>query len=93
LDPLDEISQFLASFFQDRSALCLLRQERNNSHARVASDNCDVDVLGVFAREAGDEGGCADNIEGGDTKQLLRVVCAGLLEYLGCDGDRRVYRV
>jgi len=53
----------------------------------VATDDGDVLVGGVGALELGDEAGGADDVEGGDTEETLRVVDTPGLEDLGRDRD------
>lgn len=57
----------------------------------MAANNGDVELLGVLlAGDGGDESLSANDVEGGDTEQLLGVEDTGLLEDLGGDGDGRV---
>lgn len=67
-----------------------LGEERDDGDTGVATNDGDVLVLGVGILELGDEAAGADNVEGGDTEELLGVVDTGLLEDLGADGDGRV---
>lgn len=56
----------------------------------MAADDGDVLLGWVGALDLGDEAGGADDVEGGDTEQLLWVVDATGLEDLGGDWDGRV---
>jgi hypothetical protein len=57
----------------------------------VTTDDGDGGLAGVgLASDLGNEGLCADNIECGDTEQLLGVELAGGLEDLGGDGNSAV---
>ena len=67
-----------------------LRQEGNNGSTRVASNDGDVLGSGVGVLQLGDETRGTDNVEGGDTKEALRVVDALGLEDFGSDGDSGV---
>lgn len=62
LDPLDEVSELLSALLEDGSALVLLREDGDNRDARVATNDGDVDVLGVLAGEARDEGRGSDDV-------------------------------
>ena len=70
-----------------------LAEERDDGLAGVAADDGDVLVGRVGALELGDEAGGADDVEGGDTEETLRVVDALALEDLGGDRDGAVDRV
>lgn len=71
-----------------------LAEERDNGLARVATNDGD-DGLGrvLLASDALDEGLGANNVEGGDTEELLGVEDAGLLEDLSGNGDGAVHGV
>lgn len=71
-----------------------LAEERNNSLAGVTTNDGDGQLSRVaLAGEAGNEGLSTDDIEGGDTEELLGVKDTGLLENFGGDGNRGVDRV
>lgn len=53
----------------------------------MAADNGDVLFGWVGVLDFGDEAGGADDIEGGDAEELLRVVDASGLEDFGGDWD------
>lgn len=67
-----------------------LGEERNDSGARVSTDNDDGLIGWVGLLESGDEAGGTDDIESGDTEQSLWVVDALALEDLGSDWDSGV---
>ena len=67
-----------------------LRQERDNGHTRVATNDGNTLVSWVSALELRDEARSADNIEGGDTEDALGVIDTLRLEDLGNNGDSRV---
>ena len=64
-----------------------LGEEGQDGDASMAADHRDVHVLEGEALELGDKGVGADDVEGGDSDDLLGVVDAGGLEDLGGDGD------
>lgn len=65
-----------------------LAEKRDNGLAGVAADDGDAQLRGVLlASDLGDEGLGTDNIEGGDTKELLGVEDTGLLQDLGGNWD------
>lgn len=64
-----------------------LGEERDDSDTGVATNDGNVLVLGVSALDLGDEAGSANDVEGGDTEELLGVVDALGLEDLLADGD------
>jgi len=71
-----------------------LAEERHDGLARVSTDDGDVQVRRVLlAGDLGDKGLGTDDIEGGDTKELLGIEDTGLLEDLGGDWDGGVDRV
>jgi len=68
-----------------------LAEERDDSLARVAADDGNDGLRGVLlASDALDEGLGTNDVEGGDTEQLLRVELAGLLEDLSGNRDGAV---
>ena len=71
-----------------------LAEQRNNSLSRVTTNDRD-DSLGwvLLASDALDKGLGTNNIEGGDTEQLLWVELASSLEDLGGNRDSAVDRV
>lgn len=81
LDALDELS------VGAQVGVRALGEERDDGDTGVATDDGDVLVLGVSALDLGDEAGSADDVEGGDTEELLGVVDALGLEDLLADGD------
>ena len=64
-----------------------LREERDDGHAGVATDDGDGLVGRVGALDLRDEAGGTDDVEGGDTEEALGVVDALALEDLGANGD------
>ena len=71
-----------------------LREERNDSLAGVTTNHWDLGLRGVLGTGDGlDEGLGTDDVEGGDTEELLCVKLASLLEDLGGNGDGAVDRV
>jgi hypothetical protein len=70
--------------------LCLA-EERYNGLARVSTNDGDVQVARVLlASDFSYKGLSADDVQGGDTEELLGVEDACLLEDLGGDGNGRV---
>jgi hypothetical protein len=68
-----------------------LAEERDDGLAGVATNDGNDSLGGVLlTSDALDEGLGADNVEGGDTEELLCVELAGLLEDLSSDGDSAV---
>ena len=68
-----------------------LAPQRNNGLARVTANDRNGGLAGVaLAGDLGNKGLCADNIESGDTEQLLGVELASGLEDLGGNGDSAV---
>lgn len=68
-----------------------LAPQGNNGLAGVTTDDGDASLAGVaLAGDLSDESLGANNIEGGNTEQLLGVELAGGLEDLGGDGDGAV---
>lgn len=71
-----------------------LAEERDNGLAGVATNDGDDGLRGVLlAGDALDEGLGTDNIEGGDTEELLCVELAGLLEDLSGNGNGAVHGI
>ena len=71
-----------------------LAEERDNGLAGVTTDNGDLGLGGVLL--AGvflSESLGANNVQGGDTEEALRVKDASALENLSSNGDGRVDRV
>ena len=64
-----------------------LGEERDDGHARVATNDGDGLVGGVGALDLGDEARGTDDVEGGDTEEALGVVDALALEDFRDDGD------
>lgn len=81
LDTLDELG------VGAQVGVAALGEERDNGDARVATNDGDVLVLGVRALDLGNEARGTDDIEGGDTEELLGVVDTLGLEDLLADGD------
>lgn len=69
-----------------------MREERKDGDTGVSTHNRDGDCWrkGKVVQYFGNESRGADNIEGGNTKESLRIENAGLLENLGKDRDGRV---
>jgi len=68
-----------------------LAEKRNNGLARVSTNDWNDGLLWVsLAGDALDKGLGTDDIESGDTEQLLWVELAGGLQYLGSDWDGAV---
>lgn len=67
-----------------------LGEEGNDGDTGVTTNDGDGLISGVGLLDLGDEAGCADDIEGGDTEEALGVVDASLLEDLSNDGDGAV---
>lgn len=67
-----------------------LREEGDDCHTGVATDDGDFLVGGVGGLDLGDEAGGTDDIKGGDTEEALGVVDALGLEDLGDNGDSGV---
>jgi hypothetical protein len=71
-----------------------LAEERDDGLSRVTSNDGNGGVGGgLLAADGSNEGLGTDNIEGGDTEELLGVKHASALEDLGGNGDSRVDRV
>lgn len=56
----------------------------------MASNDGTINISGIKTLQICDEGVGPDNVKGGDTKDLLRIVLAGPLENLRCDGNSRI---
>jgi hypothetical protein len=76
------VLQFLAV-----KVLSRLREKGNDGRAGVATDNRDALVSRIGALDLANEAAGADDIEGSDSEQTLRVVDALGLEDLGGDWD------
>ena len=85
---LDTLGEGLDLFFGELETG--LAEERHDGGTRVSTDNVHIDVEGVEATDASDEGLGADDVEGGDTEEAGGVEGAGLLEDLSGDGDGAV---
>lgn len=71
-----------------------LAEKRDNGLARVSANDGNSELVGfLLACDGGNECLSTNDVEGGDTEQLLWVENAGLLEDLGGDGDGRVHGV
>lgn len=70
-----------------------LGEKRDNGNTGVSTDNGDGLLSWVGLLDLGDKAGSADDIEGGDTEELLWVVNTGLLEDLGNDWNGGVHWV
>ena len=69
-------------------------EKRNDRLSRVTSDDRDGELGGIaLARDRGDEGLSADDVQGGDAEQSLGIEGAGGFEHLGCNRDGGVDRV
>lgn len=88
---LDTVDQSIVTVSGDLEARSDLAEQRNNSLARVTTDNGDGGLGGVLKTgELLGEGLGTDNVQGGNTEQTLGVEDTGGLEDLGGDGDGRV---
>jgi hypothetical protein len=75
-------------FLGDVDAGLGLAEQGNNGLARVSTDDGNVQLGGVLlASDLGNEGLGTDDIEGGDTEQLLGVEDTAGLENLGGNGN------
>ena len=91
---LDAVDESIVLVVRDGDRGGNLAEEGNDGLARVATDDGDNELLGVaLASNLGNEGLGTDNVEGGDTEELLGVEDTLGLEDLGGDGDSRVDRV
>jgi hypothetical protein len=91
---LDTVDESVVLVVGDAGGRSNLAEEGNNGLARVTADNGDSEILGLcLAGDLCDKGLGTDNVEGGDTEQLLGVENLLGLEHLGGDGDCRVDRV
>lgn len=86
---LDAVDEGVASLAFNAGVVGL-REEGDDGYTGVATDDGDFLVGRVGRLDLRDEAGGTDNIEGGDTKEALRVVDALGLEDLGDDGDSGV---
>ena len=86
---LDAVDEGVTSLTGDRSVVGL-REEGNDGHAGVATNDGDLLVRGIGLLDFGDEAGSADDIEGGDTEQALGVVDTLGLVHLRDDGHSGV---
>ena len=86
LNTVDELGELLTL---DGAAVALADQWDDGDTA-VATNDDNVLIGRVGVLDLGDESRGADDVEGGDTEQALRVVDALGLEDLGGDGDGRV---
>lgn len=83
---LDAVDESVAGLAGDGGVVGL-RQQGDNGHTGVATDNGDLLASGVGLLDLGDETRGADDIKGGDTEQALGVVDTLGLVDLGDDGD------
>lgn len=68
-----------------------LAEERDDGLARVTTNDRDLGLRGVLlARVLPGEGLGANNVQGGHTKETLRVKDASVFEHLSGNGDSRV---
>lgn len=82
---VDEGIQFVSG---DVDAGLGLGEEWNDGLARVTANNGNLQVGGVLLTDdLGDEGLGTDDIEGGDTEELLGVELASAFQHLGGDGN------
>lgn len=82
-----ELDAFQESRVPDEIGVLGLGEEWDDSDTRVSTDNGDGLLSWVGLLELGNEAGSADDIEGGDTKELLWVVDTSVLEDLGNNWD------
>lgn len=59
-----------------------LRDQGNDGHTGVSSDDGNIDLGGVQALSLSNEGIGADNVQGGDSENPVGVVHTSLLEHL-----------
>ena len=74
----------------DKVGVLALGEEGDDGDTGVSTNDGNGLISRVGLLDLGDEAGCADDIEGGDTEEALGVVDAGLLEDLSNDGDGAV---
>ena len=88
---LDTVDESIELVFRDVDCGLGLTEQRNNSGARVTSDNRDVQLGRILlSGDLSNEGLSTDDVEGSDTKELLGIEDTGVLEDFGSDGDGRV---
>lgn len=83
---LDAVDESVAGLARDGGVVGL-RQQGNNGHTGVATDDGDLLASRVGLLDLRDEARGADDIEGGDTEQALGVIDTLGLVDLGDDGD------
>lgn len=75
------------SLVTDEIGVLGLGEKWDDGDTGVSTDNGDGLLSWVGLLDLGDEAGCADDIQGGDTEELLWVVDTSLLEDLGNNWD------
>ena len=85
-----ELNAVQESSIADKVSVLALGEEGDDGDTGVSTNDGDGLISGVGLLDLGDEAGCADDIEGGDTEEALGVVDALLLEDLSNDGDGAV---
>lgn len=85
---LDAMGQGIELFLGEFEAG--LGEQGDDGDARVATDDGNLDILGVLALDFRDEARGTDNVQGGDTVETLGVEDASLLQGLGEDGNSGV---
>lgn len=83
---LDSVDKLVSSLTGNVGVVGL-GHEGDNGDTGVAANNGEVLLGGVGVLELGDESLGSDDVEGGDTEELLGVVLALGLEHLGDNGD------
>lgn len=86
---LDSVDELVSGLTGDLGVVGL-RHEGNDGDTGVAANNGEVLLGGVGLLELRDESLGSDDVEGGDTEELLGVVSGLGLENLGNNGDGRV---
>lgn len=91
---LDTLDQSLKLVFRNVDRRLGLAEEGNNGLSRVTANDGNGGLGRVLlADDFGNKGFGADNVKGGDAKELLGVEDASGLEDLGSNGHGGVYRV
>lgn len=83
---LDAVDESVAGLAGDGGVVGL-RQQGDDGHTGVATDDGDLLASGVGLLDLGDEAGGTDDVKGGDTEEALGVVDTLGLVDLGDDGD------
>jgi hypothetical protein len=92
---LNPINQFVILLLISQQALSLLglRQQRDDSDARVTTDDGHFRGAWVCTGDGTEETGGAHDVQGGDTEEASGVEGTSFLEYGGADRDGAVYGV